>query len=200
MTDFYSQNRCVCSTRSHGPLLCAFCLSFHFKLRESRMGSLGCHIGNVFCGSLSYAGDIILLAPSFKSLNCMLLICERFAKEYETVFNTSISKLTLFPDLGNTKLIIPFVGGAIKHVADHSNLGCIIGAESDRKNIERTISHFYAKLKVLVRDLSYVNFDIKYLLMKTYCMSVYGSLLWRSLIATTLIGFMWPGVKVSDDY
>ena len=33
MTDFYSQNRCVCSTRSHGPLLCAFCLSFHFKWR-----------------------------------------------------------------------------------------------------------------------------------------------------------------------
>ena len=31
MTDLYSQNRCVCSTRSHGPLLCAFCLSFHFK-------------------------------------------------------------------------------------------------------------------------------------------------------------------------
>ena len=31
MTDFYSQNRCACSTRSHGPLLCAFCLSFHFK-------------------------------------------------------------------------------------------------------------------------------------------------------------------------
>ena len=32
MTDLYSQNRCVCSTRSHGPLLCAFCLSFHFKM------------------------------------------------------------------------------------------------------------------------------------------------------------------------
>ena len=31
MTDFYSQNRCVCSTRSHGSLLCAFCLSFHFN-------------------------------------------------------------------------------------------------------------------------------------------------------------------------
>ena len=32
MTDFYSQNRCVCSTRSHGPLLCAFFLSFHFNM------------------------------------------------------------------------------------------------------------------------------------------------------------------------
>ena len=35
MNDFYSQNRCVCSTRSHGPLLCAFCLSFHFKNKVS---------------------------------------------------------------------------------------------------------------------------------------------------------------------
>ena len=35
MTDFYSQNRCVCSTRSHGPLLCAFCLSFHFNHHTS---------------------------------------------------------------------------------------------------------------------------------------------------------------------
>ena len=41
MTDFYSQNRCVCSTRSHGPLLCAFCLSFHFKvLSVFQLGAL----------------------------------------------------------------------------------------------------------------------------------------------------------------
>ena len=39
MTDFYSQNRCVCSTRSHGPLLCAFCLSFHFKEVEPQLGN-----------------------------------------------------------------------------------------------------------------------------------------------------------------
>ena len=63
----------------------------------------------------------------------MLLICERFAKEHEMVFNTSKSKLTLFLDLGNTKVIIPFVGGAIEHVADHSHLGCIIGAERSKK-------------------------------------------------------------------
>ena len=38
------------------------------RLMESRMS---CHIGNVFCGALSYAyaDDIILLAPSFTSLN-----------------------------------------------------------------------------------------------------------------------------------
>ena len=40
MTDFYFQNRCVCSTRSHGPLLCAFCLSFHFKGAGENGGKL----------------------------------------------------------------------------------------------------------------------------------------------------------------
>ena len=159
------------------PILCTVYLDELLpRLRESQMG---CHIGNVFCGALSYADDIILLAPSFTSLNCMLLNGERFTKEYEKVFKTSKSKLILFPDLGNTKVIIPFMGGTIEHVADHSHLGCIIGAESDRQNIERTISYLYTKLNVLVRDLSYVNFDIKYLLMKTYCMPVYCSTLWE---------------------
>ena len=31
LTDFYSQKRCLCSKRSHGPLLRAFCLCFYFK-------------------------------------------------------------------------------------------------------------------------------------------------------------------------
>ena len=51
----------------------------------------------------------------------MLLICERVANEYDMVFNTSKSKLILFPDLGNTKVIIPFMVGAIEHVADQSS-------------------------------------------------------------------------------
>ena len=45
MTDFYSQNRCVCSTRSHGPLLCAFCLSFHFNMPRL---IINCNLGLSF--------------------------------------------------------------------------------------------------------------------------------------------------------
>ena len=49
MTDFYPHNRGVCSTRSHGPLLYAFCLCFYFKsfvihiranVEESKLTSL----------------------------------------------------------------------------------------------------------------------------------------------------------------
>ena len=64
------------------------------------------------------------------------------------------------PDLGNAKVIMPFMGGVIEHAADHSHLDCIIGAESDRTNIERTISYFYTKLNILVRDLCKLRHQI----------------------------------------
>ena len=32
LTDFDYQNQCLCSRRSNGPLLCAFCLCFHFNV------------------------------------------------------------------------------------------------------------------------------------------------------------------------
>ena len=48
MTDFYSQNRCVCSTRSHGPLLCAFCLSFHAKPLFSQLTTASHHYKTSF--------------------------------------------------------------------------------------------------------------------------------------------------------
>ena len=47
MTDLYSQNRCVCSTRSHGPLLCAFCLSFHFNINVKHI-NFGCGSGQAY--------------------------------------------------------------------------------------------------------------------------------------------------------
>ena len=59
MTDFYSQNRCVCSTRSHGPLLCAFCLSFHFKCSP-----------NLTRHSSSLSGSQLLLVQPVQSYVC----------------------------------------------------------------------------------------------------------------------------------
>ena len=64
MTDFYSQNRCVCSTRSHGPLLCAFCLSFHFNRRNS----VGCNVIS------TYYGGLIIIPLKYATL-CILSRC-----------------------------------------------------------------------------------------------------------------------------
>ena len=44
---------------------------------------LECHIGNTFWG------DVILIAPSFHSLNNVLAICQKFADEYYVLFYSS---------------------------------------------------------------------------------------------------------------
>ena len=59
MTDLYSQNRCVCSTRSHGPLLCAFCLSFHFNCTDAEHINATNNMYGEIIGCLRHASDSI---------------------------------------------------------------------------------------------------------------------------------------------
>ena len=53
-------------------------------LRTSR---IGCHIGSVYIGALSYADDITLLCPSIRELNEMIELCWEYAKEFDITFN-----------------------------------------------------------------------------------------------------------------
>ena len=123
---------------------------------------MGCYIGNAFCGTFSYADDIIILAPTLTSVHHMLFSCEEFAKEYEVIFNSSKSKILVFPYSEDNNVSVPFMGSTIEQVRECSHLGNIIGDSDDRKNIECTISNFYGKLKVLLRDFAYARFDIKH--------------------------------------
>ena len=63
------------------------------RLVKSRCG---CYIGNILCGALSYADDVIILAPTMSSVYSMLPICEKFANDYDVIFNASKSKLLIF--------------------------------------------------------------------------------------------------------
>ena len=148
-------------------------------LRRMSNSRFGCYIDNIFCGTLAYADDVIILAPSVASLRGMLSICESFANDYNIIFNSRKSKLLVFPEVDNKEVSIMFLGGIIEHVVECNHLGNIIGVSSHKRNIEANIWQFYAKLNVLMRDFCYVNFEIKYLLMKTYCMSLFGSPLWE---------------------
>lgn len=47
-----------------------------------KASGLGCHVGQHYIGALGYADDITLLSPCVKSLNEMLIVCSKFAKEF----------------------------------------------------------------------------------------------------------------------
>ena len=54
---------------------------------------IGCHVGDVFCGGLGYADDLILLVPTFKGLNGVILVCENYASEFNILSNGKKSQL-----------------------------------------------------------------------------------------------------------
>ena len=63
------------------------------KLRSS---NIECHIGSRFCGSLGYADDIYILAPSRKATQSVFDIYQQFACEYGVKFNADKTQLLLF--------------------------------------------------------------------------------------------------------
>ena len=58
-------------------------------LEKLCVSGVGCYLGGCFTGALSYAGDIVLLAPCASSLRCTLGICQSFASSHGLIFNAS---------------------------------------------------------------------------------------------------------------
>ena len=64
-----------------------FTLYIDELLLELKKARLGCHIGNTFIGSMSYADDVVLVSPTLSSLKLMLDICQEFGPAYDVRFN-----------------------------------------------------------------------------------------------------------------
>ena len=65
-------------------------------IKQLRNSNIGCKIINQYVGVFCYADDISLLCPSITGLNQMVLLCERYAEEYNIRFNSSKSQLIHF--------------------------------------------------------------------------------------------------------
>ena len=74
------------------PLL--FCTYIDGLLQLLCKSKVGCFIGNVFVGALSYADDLVLLVPTARAMRLpvMLHVCDQYAIEYNMVFNACKSK------------------------------------------------------------------------------------------------------------
>ena len=57
---------------------------------------VGCHMGSRFAGALAYADDITLLAPCKSALSILVSVCEKYASEFDILFNGNKSKLLFF--------------------------------------------------------------------------------------------------------
>ena len=58
--------------------------------------AIGCHVGHHYVGSLCYADDIALLAPSPSGLRILLRECELFATDHNLIFIATKTQLIYF--------------------------------------------------------------------------------------------------------
>jgi len=69
-----------------------FCVYLDGLLLAMSNSHVGCFTGDVFTGALAYADDIVLSAPSASALRNMLAVCDKYAVDFDMLFNADKSK------------------------------------------------------------------------------------------------------------
>ena len=147
------------------------------KLKEE---GIGCHLGNDYVGSFSYADDVFLNSPTTTGLSCMLSTCESFSAEYNMTFNESktvciaFSKETIDCDAKVTLNNKPLKWcKTVKHLGNKVNHNL-----SDELDIDLKVGSFIGSVNKIIAKVPYASYVTKCKLFSSYCTSFYGSQCW----------------------
>ena len=158
-----------------------FTLYADMLLEALRKCGQGCHIGRTFTGAVAYADDIALMAPTRTALTSMLSIASRAGQQLCIKFNAGKCQLVKFSPSQSSvtnELPIEFNGQLIPFSDGAIHLGHYVGLNMRSEAVDRTTRDFYSRFNLIMAKFSHCNVRVKYRLMKSHCMSVYGSSLW----------------------
>ncbi|MCG8430991.1 MAG: reverse transcriptase family protein, partial [Candidatus Omnitrophica bacterium] len=178
--DFHSDFFIVTNGVKQGGILSPALFSVYIDvllLRLKRSG-FGCYIGDNFVGAFSYADDIIILCPTKFSLRIQLNVATVFSHEYQIIFNPTKCQLLFYrPD--NTVVQVEVVfQDIVRSQPTAVHLGHLIGPGGQDYDFQRIISDFNRRVNVLISKFYFCWLETKVKLFHTYCMSLYGSVLW----------------------
>ena len=93
-----------------------------------RSKGIGCHINSVFYGSIMFADDLALLAPTRSAMQLMMTICESYCKEFCLTFNTKKTKSMLFGANFDSldPMSLTLNNEAVHYVSEWKYLGCLV--------------------------------------------------------------------------
>ena len=148
------------------------------RLKDS---NVGCKIGNNYVGVFCYADDLTLISPTLTGLKCMLSICENYADEYKILFNASKSQLLHFTKCNTQeKITVKMKNNKIIESTDKCvYLGIPLHACTLNNDMTSTVRDFNRKVNNLLADFSFVDSNTLSVLFDSYCMSIYGSQLFK---------------------
>lgn len=150
---------------------------------------VGCYVSGQCINHMTYADDVVLVAPCVSALNKLLDICTEFASEYDLLFNPAKTK-AIYCRPGNSNSLAqhelqPIVlDGTTVHVVDsHPYLGYIISSDySDNRSVQQTKQKLYCTGNMLIQNFKNCDDAVKAALFKTFINSLlYLLQLWRNV-------------------
>ena len=174
----------ICNGVRQGGVLSGLFFSLYIDILLDNISQLriGCRIGLHSSNIIAYADDVVLLAPSFASLQMLIDVSYEVASELKLEFNTNKTKVVVFnnckkvPEVKRT-----FVLGRrpLEVVRTIRYLGYeITDTLSNENDINCKIRKFYAEFNQILRKFNKLDIDTKLFLFKQYCLQIYGSELW----------------------
>ena len=157
-----------------------------FKILRSL--GVGCHVGGLFMGIVGYADDILLLAPSLRAAQTMLNVCENFASSRNIKFSTnkdvSKSKCKAMFLSGSKKPsnIPPLIlcGEALPWVDRCEHLGHTLTCDGQMdQDVKEKVTQLVDSTVKTRETFRFAHPTEQIEAMEKYCLSIYGSNLWR---------------------
>jgi hypothetical protein len=119
-----------------------------------------------------------LLAPSLHGLKRMLHIANTYSVEYNIKFNPDKSKMVIYDKDTTVDVSVMFNDCILRNNDKDVHLGNNTGPGVESNGIREIISDFYRRVNITLARFSKVKPNIKYELLKSYCMCLYGCQLW----------------------
>ncbi|XP_045503537.1 uncharacterized protein LOC123700380 [Colias croceus] len=145
---------------------------------------VGCSIDGKFVNNLSYADDMVLLAPSISALRKLLEKCEDFAVAHGLRYNVKKSNLLVFQSRGFKVDSVPPVfldNTPLQRVSQYKYLGHWVTDELvDDADIKRERRALAVRGNMLARRFARCSREVKVSLFKAFCQSFYTCSLWVS--------------------
>ena len=150
-------------------------------LKILQQSGVGCHVGGHYVGGLAYADDLTLLCPTVEGLRKMIAICEKYANDFNILFNGAKSQLLLFKGRHCKSIMNDiYVNGIRVEFSDNAiHLGHHISSSDKDLGIKKGLANFWKYFNLFMSNFGHIDCELKLELFQQYCCCFYGAPLWQ---------------------
>ena len=165
--------RCSNGIRQGGQLSLLFYNVYTDDLNHRLQATgVGCYVRGAWVNSLSYADDMVLLAPTVTALHALLEVCRAYAAPHDIVYNTTKTVCMLVrpkQSQGQYSTRVRLRNEELSFVQEFRYLGHVMTTDcQDDKDIKKQFMRQSAVGNMLVRKFSFAPIEAKTQLFKSY--------------------------------